>query len=95
MKSIFLEILALFSLGGLYYLYQRRKYIRLHEKITIDFMDQLKEKAPLLKIPQNPKDFEYKMVRDYNNNGFESYPNDAQEILADYMDYIHSLKTET
>lgn len=92
LQRVFTEIFVLFALGGLYYLYQRRKYLRYHEDITQDFRKRLIEVEPSLIFPESTKDFEDYIVGKYKQEkNLKNYSHKVQEILFEYIEYIESI----
>ena len=97
MKAIYyvaFEIIALFALGGVYYLFQRRKYIRLHEETTLNFMQQIKKADPSHQIPENTRAFEKRFTEKYKEEkSLDSYSHSPplQNIYAQYLEYIESI----
>lgn len=92
MTYIFIEIAALFVFGGLYYLYQRKKYLRYHEKVTLDFMEKMREIEPNFPIAQDHKTFELDFVRRYKlEKNLEYYPPKLHDVLSQYISYIESI----
>ena len=95
MKGIYyvaFEIISLFALGGIYYLFQRRKYIRLHEETTRSFMDQIKEVEPDHLIPDDTKTFELNFTNKYKSEkNLDHYSPKIREIYIQYLEYIESI----
>ena len=95
MKSIYyvaFEILSLFALGGIYYLFQRRKYIRLHEETTRDFMNQIKEAQPDYQLPDDTRTFEMNFTHKYKvEKNLDSYSPPIKDVYIKYLDYIESI----
>lgn len=97
MKAIYyviFEILTLFALGGIYFLFQKRKYIRLHEQTTRDFMNQIKEADPNHKIPEDTLAFETDFTNRYKSEkSLDSYSHSEKlhQIYSDYLNYIESI----
>ena len=95
MKGIYyvaFEIISLFALGGIYYLFQRRKYIRLHEEANRDFMNQIKVAQPDYQLPEDTKTFEMDFTQKYKaEKTLDHYPPHIKEIYSKYLDYIESI----
>lgn len=89
--NVFWEIILLFILGGLYYLFQRRKYLKLHEKISLDFMKQIQEIAPEFQ-GQDWKSFELAFTEKMKSpKKLGHYPSKLHQILSEYLDYLESI----
>ena len=97
MKAIYyaiFEIVGLFLLGGFYFIYQKKKYIRLHEETTRGFMEQIKEVDPHNPIAEDTRSFEADFTNHYKkekNLNRYSHSEKLHEIYAQYLNYIESI----
>ena len=95
MKAIIyvtLEILSLFILGIVYYLFQKRKYIRLHEEKNREFIQKIKDIDPEFPLSEDTQTFERQFTVLYRQHkDLEHYPEELRPIFEDYLDYLESI----